>query len=108
MFLRSHAKSKIYTQDGWVKLPVDVNKQLADWRKQAMSSGRSKTTRFNDQQTKLNGEMIAYDVQVNADGAVLFERIYGCETKFFFDPRWDEIMPMEIGVSGFYPAGYSI
>ena len=109
MLLRSHVpKCHIYTQDGWVELPKKVNKQLADWRNEAMSTGRSRMTRFGDQQTTLNGEKIAYDVQVNAEGAVLFERIYGCETKFFFDPRWDEIEQGEIGVSGVYPPEYSL
>jgi len=110
MLLRSHAnvpKCQIYVQEGrWVRLPKKVNKQLVDWRNEAMRTRRSQ--RFSDPQTMLNGERIAYDVNVNADGAVVFERLYGCETKFFFDPRWDEIADGEVGVSGFYPLDYSI
>ena len=111
MLLRSYAnvpKCHIYTQDGWVKLPKEVNKQLVDWRNEAIGIGRSEMMRFSNPPTILNGERIVYDVTVNAEGTVVFERLYGCETKFFFDPRWDEIVQGDVGVAGFYPPDYSL
>ena len=103
----------MFTSSGWLSMPTpQISDQIMDWRNDAITRNNNRVTArffmFNYPDTRIDGNLIKYEILFGINHDITYERISICNTLMWHDIRFGVHPPTENGTYGQYEEGYTI